>query len=277
MRASGAPRGGPAESAAGGAVAGGGRREAHAQLRQAFGGDVPFLSASAGTDGLSASHSALANTQIALSAPAAYGFDSQHGSGSASGAYAQPGQRPLTASMLSASSASLNVNSLSSATPRSSFDHARPAAPTHAGPAAAAATVANVLSGAVSVSTGPVRRHNINLPVAAMPLSTADALLESLAAELSQLETRYHTLCDAAAAGTVDHSAASDALAALREKQRQLQTIRDTQAGTIAAPQRSPLRSPGATARRVDALRTLSHLKTMAKDQAASGLQAAHR
>jgi hypothetical protein len=107
--------------------------------------------------------------------------------------------------------------------------------------------------------------------VAAVPEAALGALLASLRLELGQLELQYDTLCTAAsnrAAGAADRAAAtagaSEVLAAMDNKRSQLALLQHAEHGTLSGPMRSPVRNPEAAAKRVEALRTVAHLKELA-------------
>jgi hypothetical protein len=107
--------------------------------------------------------------------------------------------------------------------------------------------------------------------VAAVPEAALGALLASLQSELGQLEQQYGTLCTAAsnrAASAADRASAtagaSEVLAAMDNKRSQLALLQHAEHGTLSGPMRSPVRNPEAAAKRVEALRTVAHLKELA-------------
>jgi hypothetical protein len=119
---------------------------------------------------------------------------------------------------------------------------------------------------APAAAAGGRRRGSIGMAVSAVPTPAMSAVLASLQHELDALGGQYRALCDAAArdgqAGAA--LAAEEVYLAMEEKERQIALLAGAEPGVVAPPERSPLRNPGFAAKRVDALRTLHHLRELA-------------
>jgi hypothetical protein len=120
-------------------------------------------------------------------------------------------------------------------------------------------------SGGTSAAAASATRNRVGSSVQALPSASMDALVEALSDEAASLERQYHALCDSAAAGESGAAtSAADTLSALRRKHAQLQLLQSAEPGTIAGlPVRSPVRNPEAVDKRIDVLRTVSHLKEL--------------
>lgn len=259
------------------------RHSVHEQLRESYGdatGALPFVLGA----GKGPSHSVVANVQMSMAPPTAHGLSRP--------ILLPEGQLSGQAAMYASGSYGPQTTPHSSSGGGASTRLCAPPSPvwskvgttTSAGGGggesgsggggrgrSSEGRLAQTQRSSSSSGGGGGRRGSVEgSRVAAVDEAHMAQLLHSLEGEYEQLEQQYQALRSAASerghGGPELETAATSVLIALHNKRQQIDVLQSSQPATMGGVLRSPVRNPAAAEKRIDAMRTLAHLKELAHE-----------